>query len=95
MDRFLKRTELPVSPAPKKPKVSSKQCVISASLRTQDFGLYFYESGGKLFYNSCNLVIDHHRKFLIKRHIEYRFQDLNIKQLVIYRYQFKSTRSFL
>ena len=34
MDRFLKRTEHPVSPvlpAPKKPKVSSKQGVISAS----------------------------------------------------------------
>ena len=33
MDRFLKRTEhpvLPVLPAPKKPKVSSKQGVISA-----------------------------------------------------------------
>ena len=36
MDRFLKRTEHPVSPdslAPKKPKVSSKQGVISASFR--------------------------------------------------------------
>ena len=52
MDRFLKRTEHPVSPvlpAPKKPKVSSKQGVISASFRAQEFGVYFYESGGKLF----------------------------------------------
>ena len=69
MDRFLKRTEhpvLPVLPAPKKLKVSSKQGVISASFRVQGFGVYFYESGGK----SCNLVIDHHRKFVIKRHID-------------------------
>ena len=52
MDRFLKRTEHPVSPvlpAPKKPKVSSKQGVISASFRAQEFEVYFYESGGKLF----------------------------------------------
>ena len=47
MDHFLKRTEHPVSPilpAPKKPTVSLKQGVISASFR-----VYFYESGGKLF----------------------------------------------
>ena len=73
MDRFLKRTEHPVSPvllAPKKPKLSSKQDVMSASFRAQEFEVYFYESGGKLFYKSCNLVIDHHRKFVIKRHID-------------------------
>ena len=73
MDHFLKRTEhpvLPVLPAPKKPKVSSKQGVISASFRAQEFGVYFYENGGKLFCKSCNLVIDHHRKFVIKRHID-------------------------
>ena len=68
MDRFLKRTEHPVSPglpAPKKPKVSSKQGVISDSFRAQEFGVSFYESGGNLFCKSCNLVIDHHRKFVI------------------------------
>ena len=57
MDRFLKRTEHPVSPvlpAPEKPKVSSKQGVISALFS----------------YKSCNLVIDHHREFVIKRHID-------------------------
>ena len=73
MDRFLKRTDHPVSPvvpAPKKPKVSLKQGVISASFRAQQFVVYFYESGGKLFCKSCNLVIDHHRKFVIKRHID-------------------------
>ena len=69
MDRFLKRTEHPVSPvlpAPEKPKVSSKQGVISASFRAQEFGLSFYESRGKLFCKSCNLVIYHHQKFVIK-----------------------------
>ena len=66
MDRFLKRTEHHVSPvlsAPKKPKVSSKQGVISASFRAQGVGVN--ESGDKLFCKSCNLVIDHHRKFVI------------------------------
>ena len=73
MDRFLKRTEHPVSPVLptlKKPKVSSKQGVISALFRAQKFVVYFYESEGKLFCKSCNLVIDHHRKFVIKRHID-------------------------
>ena len=73
MDRFLKRTEHPVSPvlsAPRKPKVSLKYGVISASFRAQEFGEFFYESGGKLFCKSCNLVIDHHQKFVIKRHID-------------------------
>ena len=54
MDRFLKRTEHPVSPvlpAPKKPKVSSKQGVVSASFRAQEFGVYFYESEGKLLWD--------------------------------------------
>ena len=40
MDRFLKHTEHPVSPvlpAPKKPNVSSKQGVISASFRAQEY----------------------------------------------------------
>ena len=53
MDRFLKRAEHPVSPvlpAPKKPKVSSKQGVISALFKAQEFGVYFYESGPKLFF---------------------------------------------
>ena len=72
MDRFLKRMEhrvSPVFPAPKMSNVSSKRGVVSASIRAQEFGVYFYESGGKLFCKSCNLVIDHHRKFVIKRHI--------------------------
>ena len=58
MDRFLKRTEhpvSPVSPAPKKPKVSSKQGVISASFRAQEFEVYFYESGGKFFMQKLQL----------------------------------------
>ena len=58
MDCFLKRTKHPVSPvlpAPKKPKVSSKQGVISASFRAQEFGVYFYESGGKLFLQKLQL----------------------------------------
>ena len=73
MDRFLKRTEhsgSPVLPANKKPNVFSKQSAISASFRAQEFGLSFYGSGGNLFRKSCNLVIDHHRKFVIKRHID-------------------------
>ena len=47
MDRFLERTKKPVSPvlpAPKKPKVYSKQGVISASSRAQEFGVSFYKS---------------------------------------------------
>ena len=70
MDRFLKRTEHPVSPvlpAPKKPKVSLKLGAISASFRTQEFGLSFYESGGKLFCKSCNFVIDNFGQVLLVR----------------------------
>ena len=36
----------------------------------QEFGESFYKSGGKLFGKSCNFVIDHHWKFVIKRHID-------------------------
>ena len=75
MDRYLKRTEhpvLPVLPALKKSKVSSKQSVISASFRAQEFGLSFYESGSKLFCKSCNLVIDHFRRVLLVRSYSYR-----------------------
>ena len=75
MDRFLKRKEhlvSPVLPDPKKPKVYFKQGAIFASFWAQEFGLSFYESGGKLFCKSSNLVIEHHRKFVIKRHIDYK-----------------------
>ena len=49
MNRFLKYTIHPVSPvlpAPKESKVSSKQGVISASFRAQEFGLSFKWCGG-------------------------------------------------
>ena len=59
MNRCLNRTVQPVSPvfpASKKLKVSYKQGDISASFRAQEFGSSFYESGGKLFFKSCNVV---------------------------------------
>ena len=74
MDRFL---EL------KRPKVSSKHGVIFGSFMAQEFGLSFYESGGKLFGKSGNLVIHivHHRKFAVKRHIDnLLFIGINLNQ---------------
>ena len=69
MHRFLKRTEhlvSPVLPAPKKPKVSSKQGaadLLPSGHSSLDYLLM--KAGGKLFCKRCNLVIDHHRKFVV------------------------------
>lgn len=76
MDRFLKRPAPPtlvndvISPKSKKPNLSAKQGDVSAAFRAQEFSSSTYASGDKLFCRFCNVVIDHHRKFIIKRHLE-------------------------
>ena len=79
MDRFLKRpapsssganSSPSSSPLAKKPKVSDKQGNVSASFRAKEFGSDFYDSGGELFCRPCNMVIDHFRKCVIKKHID-------------------------
>ena len=79
MDRFVKRS-LPdhIRPATtpslaKKPKPSDKQGILSATLRTQEFGVNFYESGSKLFCRPCNVVVDHSRKSVIRKIFNQRF----------------------
>ena len=71
MDRFLKRpADGEASPSPsKKMKKDAKQGNISAAFRAQEFKTHFYESGGKLFCKTCNVVVDHTRKFVIKQHL--------------------------
>ena len=79
MDRFLKRPaptstdssppRCTLSPASKKPKTSDKQGNVSVSFRAKEFGPDFYESGGKLFCRPCNMVIEHHRKSTVTKHV--------------------------
>ena len=79
MDRYLKRplptstdsspSRCALSPAPKKPKISDKQGNVAVSFRAKEFGPNFYESGGKLFCRPCNVVIEHHRKSTVTKHI--------------------------
>ena len=68
MNRFLKRTVQPVSPVLL--KVSSKQGDIFTSFRAEECRSSLNKSGGKPFCKSYNVVIDHHQKLVIKRHID-------------------------
>ena len=86
INRFVKKVQcsLPdhirpatTPPLPKKPKASDKQGIVSATIRAQEFGENFYESGSTLFCRPCNVVVDHCRKsdnfimhlFRKKRHL--------------------------
>ena len=69
---FLKRSA-PGDTSPslaKKPKSDTKQGDISAAFRTLEFKAYFYDSGRKMFCKSCNVVMDHIRKFVVKQHLD-------------------------
>ena len=48
--------------------LNAKQGGVSASSQGQEFGASFYESGGKLFCRPCNVVVEHHRKSVVKAH---------------------------
>ena len=73
MDRFLKwlapDSGTPI-PNNKNPKGSDKEGNKSPEFRTKEFGPLYYYSGGKFFCRTCNTVVDHHRKFTIKKHID-------------------------
>ena len=60
----------------KKPKTKSdaEQGNISAAFRAQDFKSYFYDSDGKMFCKSCNVVVEHTRKFAFEQHLDSRAQ---------------------
>ena len=83
MDRFLKRTEHPVSPVlPAPNKARSHKFIpnkVSASFRAQEFGLSSYESGGKLFCKSCNLVFGHFGQVLLVRSYRKNYQTYLMK----------------
>ena len=75
MDCILKRPassepSSPVSSPCKKPMLNAKQgdVHVSALFRGQEFGANFYESGGMLFFRPCNVVVEHHRKSVVKAH---------------------------
>ena len=72
MDRFLKWPALgdKSQSHTKKPKSDAKQGNISAAFRVQEFKAYFYDSVGKMFCKSCNVVVDHTRKFVVKQHLD-------------------------
>ena len=48
--------------------LNAKQGDVSTSFRGQEFGASFYESSGKLFCRPCNVVVEHHRKSVVKAH---------------------------
>ena len=74
MDRFLKKRPIdggcPSSskqPSSKK----AKQGNVSAAQRAREYASgKFYESGGKLFCRSCNVVVDHVRKSIVDQHLK-------------------------
>ena len=76
MDRFLKRPASPstsaraLSPVPKKPKPSARQGDISAAFRAQQFSSTMYASGDKMLCRIRNVAVDHHRMFVVKRHLD-------------------------
>ena len=75
MDRFLKRPTSPcisardLSPVPKRCKPSAWQGDISAVFRAQQFSSIMYAGGDKMLCRICNVAVDHHRMFVVKRHL--------------------------
>ena len=78
MDRLLKLPASPstssrdVSPVPKRPRPSARQgdIIISAAFRAQQFSSTMYASGDNMLCRFYNVAVDHHRVFVVKRHLE-------------------------